>query len=154
MGGYGPWDGYSHLWMALFCFLDTDSAVKIIQEFATIRCAKFDRMSSDQVRINYLRQQTETSIFKMSDEAYLWFAIQGIATEYPDLYNRSVTAIANKTLTWASLMAELQQLAVSQNKPVMTNIITRTEKTTMAAPKSVSFSDDVRVSNHNGTGSQ
>ena len=127
----------------------TDSSVKILQEFATIRAAKFDKMSSFQVRINYLRQQIDTTVFKMCDDAYLWLAIKGIQFEYPDLYNRSVTTITNKTLTWASVMAELQQLAVSQNSQPAMSSITKIDK---PFPKSVTWSDNVdKLTNQGGS---
>ncbi len=29
----------------------------------------------------------------MNDKTYTWLALKGVATEYPDLYNRSVTNI-------------------------------------------------------------
>ena len=58
--------------------------------------------------------------FKMNDKAYTWLALRGIATEYPDLYNCSVTNIQAGNLDWGDLMAELQQLAVTEaTQPAM-----------------------------------
>jgi hypothetical protein len=101
-----------------------DGNFKMLHEFVNIRRATFDKMETFQMRVNYLRNRlNNTTTFKMHDEAYLWMVLKGLAAEYPDLYNRSVTNLQNNNLSWGDLMAELQQLAVTENaQPAMTNI--------------------------------
>lgn len=102
-----------------------DGNATLNQELATIRRDKFASMEAFQARINYLknRLQAEGSAFRMPDEGYIWMTLKGIAYEYPDLYNRCTIAMQNKTLTWSTLMEELQCIAVTENmKPALTTI--------------------------------
>lgn len=118
----------------------------MLREFITIRREAFDKVESFQQRMNYLRQRLTTSPFKQSDEVYTWFALQGIAKEYPDLYNRSIVKIQDNKLTWNDLMVELRQLAVSEAaKPVMATVgVNKPENrtTTPAAASTTSTTAD------------
>lgn len=105
-----------------------DTDVKLLHEFTTIRREKFDRMEAYQLRVNYLRDRLERTDFKMNEKAYTWLALRGIMKEYTDLYNRSVTNIQNDTLSWGDLMAEFQQLAVTEAaQPAMSQVIVKTK---------------------------
>jgi hypothetical protein len=95
----------------------------MLKEFVNIRRESFDRLDTYQQRVNYLRQRLDKTPFKMEERAYVWLALQGIAKEYPDLYNRSLTNIQADRLTWSDLMAELQQLSVTEAaQPAMTSV--------------------------------
>jgi len=106
------------------------SNYEMLREFVTIRREAFDKCESFQRRMNYLRQRLDTTTFKQSDQSYTWFALQGIAKEYPDLYNRSVVKIQDGNLTWSDLMVELRQLALDERtRPAMTTIKINNAKT-------------------------
>ncbi|KAJ4290770.1 hypothetical protein N0V88_006519 [Collariella sp. IMI 366227] len=91
----------------------SDSDVCILQEFVNSHRESYDKMDTFQTRITYLRKRLNNTKFKMSDKAYIWLVLQGIANAHSNLYHRSVGSIA--TLTWESLMAELRQIALVEN---------------------------------------
>lgn len=70
-------------------------------------------MDMFQTRITYLRKRLDYTEFKMSDKAYIWLVLKGIANAHPDLYHRLVDSIS--TLTWESLVAGLRQIALFEN---------------------------------------
>ena len=98
-----------------------DAFANMHHELVTARRESFDSLSAFQTRINYLKERLETSDFKMTDKAYTWLALKGVASTYPDLYARCVTRI--DTLTWNDLMAELQAQAVGENEGPTTTLI-------------------------------
>ena len=123
-----------------------DSNVKLIQEFTSIRRSSFDRIDAFQLRINYLRERVDKTDFKMNDKAYTWLALKGVATEYPDLYNRSVTNIQAGNLDWGGLMAELQQLAVTETtQPAMTTVTMKTGNTPTSGDSDGANKQDSRM---------
>jgi hypothetical protein len=74
-----------------------------------------------------LRNEVDTSEFKMGPKAYTWLLLKAIEKEYPDVYNRSVTNIDK--LTWEMVTAELQQIAVSESiQPAMSSVKFNTPK--------------------------
>jgi hypothetical protein len=100
-----------------------DTHVKLLQEFAAIRRSSYDKMAAFQLRINFLRERLNSTEFRMTDKAYLWLVIKGIEEEYPDLYGRMVSGLDAGTVSWNSLMAELQQLAVTEEaQPSMASL--------------------------------
>ena len=100
-----------------------DANVLMAQELANIHRSSFDKMEAFQSRVNYLRDRLNATRFKMHDEAFMWFVLKGIVKEYPDMYNRMSLSLHNDTLTWDDLMAELQQLAVTEDaQPAMTSV--------------------------------
>ncbi|KAK4242950.1 hypothetical protein C7999DRAFT_36734, partial [Corynascus novoguineensis] len=102
-----------------------DIPVNLMMEFATTRRDKFASMEAFQSRINYLkdRLQTDKSPYNLPDIGYIWFALKGIAHEYPDLYNRCVADIKNGTLTWGNLMEEFQRISVTEKtNPALTTV--------------------------------
>jgi hypothetical protein len=100
-----------------------DSEVKMLQEFASIRRESFDKMENFQMRVNFLKERLDKSVFKMEEPAYTWLAMKGIMTAYPDLYSRCVTNIQTGIIDWGDLMAELQELAVTEAaQPAMSSV--------------------------------
>jgi hypothetical protein len=71
-------------------------------------------MAAFQLWVNFLRERLNATKFKMTGKAYILLVVKGIQEEYPDLYGRMVSGIDAGTVTWASLMAQLQQLAVTE----------------------------------------
>lgn len=91
----------------------SDEGIKMLQELATIRRSNYAGMAAFLLRVRYLHQQLQASgEYGVSDTAYLWLALKGIAAEYPGVYSRCVTALSNRTLRWEGLMAEFRKLAV------------------------------------------
>ncbi|KAL2195763.1 hypothetical protein P885DRAFT_39882 [Corynascus similis CBS 632.67] len=102
-----------------------DTPVNLMIEFANTRRDKFASMEAFQSRVNYLKDQLQTDElpYKLPDTGYIWLALKGIAHEYPDLYNRCVGAIQNRTLTWGKLMEEFQRISVTEKaNPVLTTV--------------------------------
>jgi hypothetical protein len=106
-----------------------DTNAKMLKEFANIRRNSFDKMPAFQLRVNFLRERLNTTEFKMSDKGYIWLVVKGIQEEYPELYGRMVSGIEAGIVTWVSLMAELQQLAVTEEgHPSMSSIKVSTKE--------------------------
>ncbi|KAK4157388.1 hypothetical protein C8A00DRAFT_29677 [Chaetomidium leptoderma] len=85
-------------------------------ELAAIRRETFNSMSKYQERINDLRERLgKTDFGFVKDSGYIWCAIKGIQKEYPDLHNRMAIAKRSDNLSWADLMAEFQQIAITEN---------------------------------------
>jgi len=85
----------------------SDSFALINREFATLDRSKFASMEAFQTRVSYLcnRLKTPSSLWAaLTDTAYIWMALKGIQTSYPELYSRIVVDVENKTLTWNGLM--------------------------------------------------
>ncbi|KAJ4286891.1 hypothetical protein N0V88_007835 [Collariella sp. IMI 366227] len=59
-----------------------DSNVMMLQEFATIRHKNFCKLETFQSRLNFLRTRLNPTTFKMSDDAFIWMTLKGIAKEY------------------------------------------------------------------------
>lgn len=94
-----------------------DSFAVLMEEFSTIRREKFASMEALRIRLNYLRNRLDStnSPFRLAaQKGYLLMALRSIANIHQDLYLRSMTALKNNELTWASLMKELQQIIVTE----------------------------------------
>ncbi|KAK3307368.1 uncharacterized protein B0T15DRAFT_554063 [Chaetomium strumarium] len=83
------------------------------QQFVNIRRANFDRLEDYLMRVNYLRCRLNSTDFKLNDKAYVLLTLQGIATEYPDLYEKYAKEL--KSLKWESLMRKLYIVAVRED---------------------------------------
>ncbi|KAJ4286013.1 hypothetical protein N0V88_008166 [Collariella sp. IMI 366227] len=124
------WDGTVNNPKATFTLLSNyfekgsaDSNVMMLQEFATIRRKNFGKLETFQSRVNFLRTRLNATTFKMSDDAFIWMTLKGIAKEYSTLYERLVILTETGALTWGDLMMELQRISVDENTQLaMTNV--------------------------------
>lgn len=90
----------------------SDSFAMLNKEFSNIDRVKFASMDAFQSRVSYLRHRlkaTGSPWAQLGDSAYQWMVLKGIQDANTDLYNRAVIGMENNTLTWNSLMEELQK---------------------------------------------
>lgn len=95
----------------------SDSFAMLNKEFSNIDRVKFASMDAFQSRVSYLRHRlkaTGSPWAQLGDSAYQWMVLKGIQDANTDLYNRAVIGMENNTLTWNSLMEELQKIAVAE----------------------------------------
>jgi len=104
----------------------SDSFALLNREFANIDRSKFASMEAFQSRVGHLRTRLNTPSSPwaaLTDTAYVWMALKGIENYYPDLYNRMVVSVENKTLTWNGLMEEFQKITVAEKgQPALSQI--------------------------------
>ncbi|KAH6622738.1 hypothetical protein F5144DRAFT_337322 [Chaetomium tenue] len=97
--------------------------IELLQEFATIRRSNYPQMAAFLLRVQHLHRRLEISECGVSDTAYLWLALKGIATEYPDVYSLCVAELNNRVLGWEGLMSTFRHLAALEvGQPAATSL--------------------------------
>lgn len=88
-----------------------NDAIRLLNEFGTIRRASFEIALDYVRRINYIRDRLNGSgTFKMSDEAYLWMAIKGLQLDRKYLYLHFRVRMDEDELTWAEFTREMLEM--------------------------------------------
>ncbi|KAH6650571.1 hypothetical protein F5144DRAFT_51299 [Chaetomium tenue] len=84
----------------------------LCREMFTIKREDYDKFSTFQHRLNYLRQRLDqTKSWKMTENAATIRALEAIATAHPDVYNRFIAKAHNNELSWAALMVEFRAIS-------------------------------------------
>lgn len=77
----------------------------------------------------------EISECGVSDTAYLWLALKGIETEYPEVYSLRVTELNNGVLSWEGLMSTFRQLvALEVGQPAAMSLASWQPAASLAEP--------------------
>ncbi|KAK4160001.1 hypothetical protein QBC43DRAFT_172492, partial [Cladorrhinum sp. PSN259] len=86
-----------------------DTTGTLIDQYFTLRREKFSTFADYFTKLGILKQRMTTNNLVVSEEVHLWAALNGIKKIYPELYQRLVCRMEDKSLTWHILVAEFNK---------------------------------------------